>query len=258
MAVTPRYALPLGFQDADVPGQRSSRRASDGREQGRSRRPAGESSRRFPLNSLSATSTVVREASERSRLPEGLPARSLARSFGYATGSSLREHQAVLDDFTEQLATGEISGAEAYLARLGQMAPVARGRVDLPRILPCRTEGGSARPRGILSQVPRASRAAGKALLGPLRMLVVSTGLLDRTVCRGGYLTRGWRRDRPLPAASRARARGFARVFLAEQADLENRLVILKLSTRPTREPWLLARARHSHIVEILSHAERR
>jgi serine/threonine protein kinase len=47
----------------------------------------------------------------------------------------------------------------------------------------------------------------------------------------------------------------FARVFLAEQADLENRLVILKVSTRPTREPWLLARARHSHIVEILSHA---
>ena len=47
----------------------------------------------------------------------------------------------------------------------------------------------------------------------------------------------------------------FARVFLAEQGDLENRLVILKLSTRPTREPWLLARARHSHIVEILSHA---
>jgi serine/threonine protein kinase len=48
----------------------------------------------------------------------------------------------------------------------------------------------------------------------------------------------------------------FARVFLAEQGDLENRQVILKLSTRPTREPWLLARARHSHIVEILSHAD--
>ena len=48
----------------------------------------------------------------------------------------------------------------------------------------------------------------------------------------------------------------FARVFLAEQADLENRQVVVKLSTRSTREPWLLARARHAHIVEILSHAE--
>ena len=47
----------------------------------------------------------------------------------------------------------------------------------------------------------------------------------------------------------------FARVFLAEQADLENRLVVVKLATRSTREPWLLARARHAHIVEIVSHA---
>src|SRR4029077_11145240 len=47
----------------------------------------------------------------------------------------------------------------------------------------------------------------------------------------------------------------FARVFLAEQADLENRLVVVKVSSRPTREPWLLARTRHAHIVEIVSHA---
>ena len=48
----------------------------------------------------------------------------------------------------------------------------------------------------------------------------------------------------------------FARVFLAEQADLANRLVVVKIATRATREPWLLAKARHAHIVEILSHAE--
>ncbi len=44
----------------------------------------------------------------------------------------------------------------------------------------------------------------------------------------------------------------FARVFLAEEADLENRLVVVKVSTRVTREPWLLARAQHAHIVKIL------
>ena len=48
----------------------------------------------------------------------------------------------------------------------------------------------------------------------------------------------------------------FARVFLAEQADLADRLVVVKIATRSTREPWLLARARHAHIVEIVSHAE--
>jgi serine/threonine protein kinase len=47
----------------------------------------------------------------------------------------------------------------------------------------------------------------------------------------------------------------FARVYLAEQTDLENRLVVLKVSTRMSREPWLLARVRHPHIVEIVSHA---
>ena len=47
----------------------------------------------------------------------------------------------------------------------------------------------------------------------------------------------------------------FARVFLAEQINLEDRLVVVKVATRPTREPWLLARVRHTHIVEIVSHA---
>ena len=47
---------------------------------------------------------------------------------------------------------------------------------------------------------------------------------------------------------------GFVRVFLAEQSNLENRRVVVKVTTRPTREPWLLARVRHAHIVEIVTH----
>jgi serine/threonine protein kinase len=46
----------------------------------------------------------------------------------------------------------------------------------------------------------------------------------------------------------------FARVFLAEQSDLEDRPVVLKVATRGTPEPRLLARARHPHIVEVLRH----
>jgi serine/threonine protein kinase/tetratricopeptide (TPR) repeat protein len=48
---------------------------------------------------------------------------------------------------------------------------------------------------------------------------------------------------------------GFARVFLAEQSDLDGRLVVVKVTTRPSPEPRLLARARHAHIVEVLSAA---
>ena len=47
---------------------------------------------------------------------------------------------------------------------------------------------------------------------------------------------------------------GFARVFLAEQADLDDRLVVVKVSTQITTEPRLLARARHPNIVEVLWH----
>jgi serine/threonine protein kinase/tetratricopeptide (TPR) repeat protein len=45
---------------------------------------------------------------------------------------------------------------------------------------------------------------------------------------------------------------GMARVFLAEQADLDDRLVVLKVAARPSLEANLQARVRHPHIVEIL------
>ncbi len=47
---------------------------------------------------------------------------------------------------------------------------------------------------------------------------------------------------------------GFARVFLAVQSDLDDRLIVLKISTRVTVEANLLARASHPNIVEIHWH----
>lgn len=48
---------------------------------------------------------------------------------------------------------------------------------------------------------------------------------------------------------------GLARVFLAEETELERRLVVVKVSRRVTVEPWLLARLRHPNIIEIWRHA---
>ena len=45
----------------------------------------------------------------------------------------------------------------------------------------------------------------------------------------------------------------FAKVFLAEQTNLNDRLVVVKVSTRITEEPLLLARASHPNIVEVLT-----
>ena len=119
MAVIPWRAQPTASQDAQVPGERMARRDSLDGDQGRSRRPGGASSRLLPFEVLPVASTVIREPSHRA----GLPAELTSRSVGYAAGSISREHQAALDDFTERLARGEISNAEAYLARLGQVAP---------------------------------------------------------------------------------------------------------------------------------------
>ena len=47
---------------------------------------------------------------------------------------------------------------------------------------------------------------------------------------------------------------GFARVFLAEQTELENSLLVLKISTRVTTEPSLMARAAHPNIVTLQWH----
>lgn len=45
----------------------------------------------------------------------------------------------------------------------------------------------------------------------------------------------------------------FGRVFLAEQLALANRLVALKVTTRPTREPQQLAKLRHTNVMPIHS-----
>ncbi len=44
---------------------------------------------------------------------------------------------------------------------------------------------------------------------------------------------------------------GFARVFLAEQSNLDDRLVVVKVSSRITPEHCLLARSNHPHIVDV-------
>ena len=46
----------------------------------------------------------------------------------------------------------------------------------------------------------------------------------------------------------------FARVFLAKERELADRLVALKVSRRGSREPQTLARLQHTHIVPVHSH----
>jgi serine/threonine protein kinase/tetratricopeptide (TPR) repeat protein len=49
----------------------------------------------------------------------------------------------------------------------------------------------------------------------------------------------------------------FSRVFLAKQPELGDRLVVLKVSTRPSAEPQLMGKASHAHIIEVLENITR-
>ena len=174
----------------------------------------------------------------------------------HSAASFPREDQAALDDFTRRWERGEVCGVEDYLARLGAVAPrltveliyreyclaELAGRQPEPQVFLARFPEHRETLRRLLSIHQECSHSQWQGWVEPVAETEVLPEAGDEI---GPYLLR------------RELGRGaFARVFLAEQADLENRQVVVKLSTRPTREPWLLARVRHAHIVEILSHAE--
>ncbi|WP_165229313.1 protein kinase domain-containing protein [Aquisphaera insulae] len=188
-----------------------------------------------------------------------------------AGGVSPRRIQRVLDDFTRRRREGEVGCLEDYLAASVTLPDALI--VELAYREYCLREDEGDQPDGdeFLERFP-AQRDALERLLAvhdACRLEGSAAGSRTRPLGsfdgEGSLAGPGLGPD-PLPEAGdeigpyllrREIGRGsFARVFVAEQADLEYRQVVVKLSTRRTREPWLLARVRHPHIVEILFHAE--
>ena len=155
---------------------------------------------------------------------------------------------AVLDDFTESWERGERPRAERYLdlLKLEDSAELIYHEYCLAEAADLDPD-----PADYLRRFPDHA--------GPLGRLFSLHGALSASTLRD------WAEPPGLPSAGdeigpyflrRELGRGaFARVFLAEQADLDHRPVVLKVSTRSTAEPRLLARVRHGHIVEVLRHA---
>jgi len=165
------------------------------------------------------------------------------------------ERSSVLDELTAAWERGERPQLETYLERL---SPADReGAVALIYRHFCLVEAAGGNPDSDVYQerFPRYQDALKRLL--HLHAECPSS-LLDRWVDANSDQVE-------MPAVGdsigpyslrRELGRGsFARVYLANQTDLEDRLVVVKVSTRATREPWLLARVRHAHIVEIFSHA---
>jgi serine/threonine protein kinase/tetratricopeptide (TPR) repeat protein len=161
----------------------------------------------------------------------------------------------LLEEFTAAWEGGLAPRIEDFLARLNPAD--SRGAVELIYREFCLAEATGKQPEraDYLARFPRHAAALDR-LLG--LHAACTPSLLGRCV-ESAYS------ETNLPEAGdvigpyvlrRELGRGsFARVFLAAQSDLENRLVVVKVASRLTREPWLMARVRHAHVVEIMSHA---
>jgi serine/threonine protein kinase/Tfp pilus assembly protein PilF len=166
---------------------------------------------------------------------------------GTPAGSSL---EPILREFTERWERGETPSAEEYLPRLSPDR--ASDAVELIYHAYCLAESAGLDPdpgeylRRFPAQGESLERIFGLHETLDSVSLRLWTGHVDWPEV--GDEIGPYRLLRELGRG------GFARVFLAEQADLDHRLVVAKVSTRVTPEPRLLARARHSHIVEVLWH----
>ncbi|MGO9921842.1 MAG: protein kinase domain-containing protein [Isosphaeraceae bacterium] len=167
----------------------------------------------------------------------------------------LTERSSVLDELTTAWERGEQPPLEMYLERLGPADH--EGAVALIYRHFCLVEaaGGNPDPADYQERFPSYQDALKRLLrlhaeCPPSLLDRWFDGNSDRVeMPEVGDSIGPYRLRRELGRGS------FARVYLAKQTDLEDRLVVVKVSTRATREPWLLARVRHAHIVEIFSHA---
>ncbi len=168
--------------------------------------------------------------------------------------ATLRENLTALDEFTAAWERGQSPAIEDYLGRLDPADSRAAVELIYREFCLFEADGSPRDASGYLHRFPqhrtaleRLFRLHGECPPSLVDCWMETSPSLDSLPeagdAIGPYLLR-----RELGRGS------FARVFLAEQTNLENRLVVLKVSTRMTREPWLLARVRHAHIVEIVFH----
>ncbi len=196
-----------------------------------------------------------RRASATESKSSRLPRRSHGRSNDRDDLRNPRLPQSVLSEFTSAWERGLAPPVNTYLDRLDPAD--SRGAVELIYREFCLVEAAGQKPdasqylrrfphySGALERLLGLHDACSLSMLGRCVMLAPSS---ENLPC-AGYEVGPFFLRRELGRGS------FSRVFLAEQIDLENRLVVVKVATHLTREPWLLARVRHPHVVEVVSHA---
>jgi len=155
---------------------------------------------------------------------------------------------AVLSDFEVAWRSGRGARSEEWLARLDAGNPADETELIYHEFCLAEADGLNPDPKAYLARFPdhRGSLARLFALHA-VASLGDPEGPDDLPVA--GDEVGPYRLVRELGTGT------FARVFLAEQADLDGRHVVVKVTARPSPEPRLLARAGHAHIVPVLRQA---
>ncbi len=156
---------------------------------------------------------------------------------------------AMIDRFTQSWDRGEPVRAEDYV---GLFAPSDAAELVYHEYCLAEAADLDPDPADYLRRFPDYSDALGRlfSLHGALSVSTLQRMAAPAGLPEAGDAIGPYRLLRELGRGA------FARVFLAEQSDLGDRLVVVKVSTRPSSEPMLLARARHANIVEVLRHVD--
>ncbi|MGE3820297.1 MAG: protein kinase [Isosphaeraceae bacterium] len=189
----------------------------------------------------------------RPRRSRGKPPSSGRRGRPRASGSDSSAFDALLAEFTARWERGERPRIQDYLDRIRPDRPDDLVTLIYREFCLADAHGLEPNPDEYLSRYPEQAEALTR-VFGIHDMLSSS--------CLRRWDTQGCE-PLPVPGAQIGPYHllrvlgegGFARVFLAEQADLDDRLVVVKVSSRVTPEARLLARVEHPNIVNVLWHS---
>ncbi len=166
-----------------------------------------------------------------------------------ASAEALQLAERLAAQMAQRWQAGERPLAEEYLSAHPQLAecPEAAAELIYEEVCQRRAAGQEVDPEDILRRFPR--------WRGPLQVLLQCQQMLESTAAGppfpvAGETIAGFRLLAELGRGSQGRA------FLATQAALADRPVVLKISGRDTDEHLSLARLQHTHIVPLYSAQE--
>ncbi|MFO0949942.1 MAG: protein kinase [Isosphaeraceae bacterium] len=157
--------------------------------------------------------------------------------------------RSIRNEYRAAWARGAEPQVEDYLSRLRADRPEHRVELIFEAFLLAEEAGLDPSPEAYVARFPDDARALE-------RVLALHRGFSSSRLrlCMGPNLPEPGDEIGPYRLVRELGRGGLARVFLAEQADLDDRLVVVKVSNRVTPEPRLLARGAPAHIVELCWH----